>query len=240
MEDFIESEDAPAEDFTPSVLLDDPDVCTHVVKRFDGTASISLSLDAGLYVELSSAGKDDGDYAVINVNGTDVCLNQRGINLIIIVPPGVQSNIPRELLASRNELGMYAGTFDTHGLPEEAEKLAHFIALAPPGSVILGAVRDDGSKFLGSVGRAALRRIGVTIPKADNDDALARVVEQLPFERTRVLLTVCAKANARKCAHLLLKSGWDIHTRASHTMNTPLHDAIYQVYLCDFNDTNLL
>jgi len=189
--------------------------CTETIihKRFLGPAQIVKRIRGTWDVELYSAGKDDGDYARIVINGTDYAENKRGFNLVVLVPETGETK---------------AEAFDTHGLPEEAEKLAAFISSAPAGSFILGAVRDDGAKFLGEIGRAALRLVGVSVPKADDALALQAIVNDLPPDRTRVLLTVCAKANAKHCARVLLNAGWDLHTRASHTLNTPLHDAVYQ------------
>eukprot|EP00475_Leptophrys_vorax_P023219 TRINITY_DN3170_c0_g1_i1.p1 TRINITY_DN3170_c0_g1~~TRINITY_DN3170_c0_g1_i1.p1 ORF type:complete len:649 (-),score=157.28 TRINITY_DN3170_c0_g1_i1:104-2050(-) len=192
---------------------DEDEHVTHIVRRFEGSAHVDKLLMGAWDVVIDSAGKDDGDYAKIVVNGHDYSENKRGFNLAILTPETGEVKVE---------------AFDTHGLPEEAEKLATFISQAPAGSFLLGAVRDDGAKFLGDLGRAALRLAGVRVPKADDAFALREVVHALPPDRTRVLLTVCAKANAKNCAKVLLQNGWDIHTRASHTMNTPLHDAVYQ------------
>jgi hypothetical protein len=186
---------------------------TCVVRRFEGSASVQHIILGCWNVNIQSAGKDDGDYAHIFINDVDYSENKRGFNIAILIPETGEVKVE---------------TFDTHGLPEESERLVSFITGAPAGSYILGAVRDDGAKFLGDCGRAALRFVGVDVPKADDALALQAVVEALPADRTRVLLTVCAKANAKNCAKVLLQNGWDIHTRASHTMNTPLHDAVYQ------------
>lgn len=188
-------------------------VQTNIVKRFNGVSSIHEILPNGWEVELESAGKDDGDFAIIKVNNTILGEGQRGINLVMIKP----YEKPSQMIS-----------FDTHGLPEEAEKLSQTIKDAPIGTFFLGAIRDDGAKFLSRNGRNALCSIGVTVPKADDSDRLESVVDTLPVERTKVLLTVCAKANSALCARVLIRNGWDLETRASHTMNTPLHDAIYQ------------
>lgn len=207
---YVEDEEAHTE--LPD-LSNEPDINTVINQRFQGPALIHQNIMDRWEVSISSAGKDDGDFAHILVNGEDLSQNKRGFNIVVIFPAS------GELISE---------CFDTHGLPEEAEKLSAFIANIPIGSYVLGSIRDDGAKFLGAIARESLVSLGVRIPPADDAISLARVAGALPPDRTRVLLTVCAKANAKNCARVLLKLGWDIHTRASHTMNTPLHDAVYQ------------
>jgi len=190
-----------------------PGAVTRIVKRFEGSAHYACELGPGIRVDLGSAGKDDGDFSSILINGVEKCENRRGINVVILEPDGRFSS---------------STAFDTHGLPEESEKLVEVLKALKPDYWVLGAVRDDGTKFLGEAGRDALLEIGIEIPQCDDASRLVRVVDELPVDRTKVLMTVCAKANARKCIRVLLEHGWDIHTRASHTLNTPLHDAIYQ------------
>jgi len=216
MEDFIENEDVLDVDGIPAELANDRCVMTSIERRFCGKAEIvgEFEIFAGkvFQMEIASAGKDDGDFAKILIDGVEHSQDKRGFNIAFMTEDG----------------NVAVQSFDTHGLPEEADRLAEFISSAPIGAMFFGAIRDDGAKFLGAVGRAALRSIGVRIPQADDAISLAKVVNLLPPDLTRALLTVCAKANAKNCARLLIQSGWDIHTRASHTMNTPLHDAVYQ------------
>jgi len=189
------------------------DCISRLSDRFNGPSSI-FAKSGDIDIRIISAGKDDGDFCSIYVNGEDYCENQRGFNLVVVDP------------VSRK---VQTASFDTHGVPEEADRMKDFISAIKKGSLVLGGVKDDGAKFLCDAGRECLTtQLGVVIPHADDGTRLSAVVEKLPPGKTKVLLTVCAKANAGKCAKVLVENGWDMHAQASHTENTPLHDAVYQ------------
>lgn len=192
-------------------------------ERFLGPAIVSVSLCVNgdhanvMKVSATSAGKDDGDLASIILDDKEVALNLRGVNIVVVN-------------AETGELHS-SHCFDTHGSPSESQLLARFVRQTASnliGSVIIGAIRDDGAKFLTEEGRQAIAQLGVQLPEADNSERLSRVLHYLPIHRCQVLLTVCAKANAARCARLLLEAGWPVSYRATHTLNTPLHDAAYQ------------
>lgn len=96
-----------------------------------------------------SAGMEVGNLAEIYVNGINVSPNKRGYNLVVI-----------DVLSGEV---VKTGNFDTRlepGGEKEAHKLAEFIKGIPKGMIVVGAVRDEGSKYLTEEAVAALRSIG--------------------------------------------------------------------------------
>ncbi|CEP00210.1 ILEI/PANDER domain-containing protein [Plasmodiophora brassicae] len=190
--------------------------------RFEGPAQLSITIPSttagqgGIPVQVASAGKDDGDFASVLVDGEQVARNERGINIVVFD------------CGTGNVRSSHS--FDTHGSPSESGCLAKFVKESATlnGCLLLGSIRDDGAKFLTEEGHCALADLGVSLPEADNSERLAEIVHLLPADRCAMLLTVCAKANAYRCARLLLESGWPVSVKANHTKNTPLHDAAYQ------------
>jgi hypothetical protein len=94
----------------------------------------------------ASAGQPYADSAAIAFNGVELAANQRGYNLVALAPDGrVQAT----------------GAFDTFLDPKAASRLAAFVAGLPDGTVVAGAVRDEGSHRLTEEAVAALRTLGV-------------------------------------------------------------------------------
>lgn len=57
--------------------------------RFEGPAQLSITIPSttagqgGIPVQVASAGKDDGDFASVLVDGEQVARNERGINIVV-------------------------------------------------------------------------------------------------------------------------------------------------------------
>ena len=98
-----------------------------------------------LYV--SSAGRPYGDgRSTIQLNGRDLASASRGYNLVALAPDG----------GARG-----AGVFDTCGDADAAARLAAWVSALPGGTIVLGAVSDEGSTQLGADAVAALSTLGV-------------------------------------------------------------------------------
>lgn len=105
-----------------------------------------VSLAPGVTLVAESAGEPVGDFARIWLDGVDVARGGRGYNL-----------------AAFTQLGALLGaeTFDTHFTPQESSRMAEWIRQWPAGTVIAGAVEDEGSRSLGEEAVDALRSLGV-------------------------------------------------------------------------------
>lgn len=100
-------------------------------------------------IVVRSAGMEVGNLAEIYVKGVNTSPNKRGYNLVVIDP------VSGEVLKK--------GNFDTRlepGGEKEAQRLAEFIKEIPKGMIVVGAVKDEGSKYLTEEAVAALRSIG--------------------------------------------------------------------------------
>ena len=108
-----------------------------------------------VYLEVQSAGHDDGNRAYLIVNFKVVNQHTRGINVVAL------DGKSGELLAP-------AHVYDTFASEASADSLADFIQNLPAGSVVLAGIMDDGSfhltekayKALESIGSRFCRRIG--------------------------------------------------------------------------------
>jgi hypothetical protein len=105
---------------------------------------LSRAGPAGLLVR--SAGQEAGDFGHIFLNGRDVSPNRRGYNLVALDATGALLD---------------AASFDTHADPAASAAMAEWINARQPGTVIVGAVRDEASMNLGQAAIDALRSIGV-------------------------------------------------------------------------------
>ncbi len=100
-------------------------------------------------ITVRSAGKDNGDFGHVFVNGVDFSANRRGYNLVAIRPDdGV-------ILATAH--------FDTHDpfVTGPSAAMAAWIEALPAGVIVAGAVRDAAALNLGEDAVQALRRLGV-------------------------------------------------------------------------------
>ena len=100
-----------------------------------------------LYV--SSAGQPYGNgRSTIQLNGRDLLSARRGYNLVALAPDG-------------GERG--TGRFDTSGDAGAAGRLATWVSALSGGTIVLGAVSDEGSAQLGAEAVAALSTLGVEL-----------------------------------------------------------------------------
>jgi hypothetical protein len=96
-------------------------------------------------LHLRSGGQPYGDVGSVRVNGREWAVGARGYNLVALDPDGrVRA----------------AAVFDTCADPHAARQLAAFVAALPPGTVVAGAVKDEGSAHLTQVAVDALRALG--------------------------------------------------------------------------------
>jgi hypothetical protein len=93
-----------------------------------------------------SAGQPHGNVAHLEVNGIEYAAPRRGYSLVAVDASGV---------------AIRAALFDTFGDPTAQERLARWIEALPPGTVVAGAVKDEGSRLLGDAAVSALRAVGV-------------------------------------------------------------------------------
>lgn len=108
-----------------------------------GTTGVSSPAD--LWVR--SAGEPYGDEAAIHLNGREAIPASRGYNLVAILPGGRPPQ---------------AAAFDTFGDPGAAPRLAAWIRDLPLGTVVAGAIRDEGSALLTRETIDALGSLGTT------------------------------------------------------------------------------
>jgi hypothetical protein len=95
---------------------------------------------------VTSAGKEHGWAASIEVNGVDLAPNRRGYNVVVVDPRS----------------GRVEGrdVFDTFLARAESARLADFVARVPAGSIVAAAIRDDGVGQLTDEAVQALRSLG--------------------------------------------------------------------------------
>jgi hypothetical protein len=97
-------------------------------------------------LRVRSAGQPFGNAASIVLNGRELATNHRGYNLVAVERDGRVRD---------------AGAFDTFLDPAAGGRLAAFVRRLPEGTVVAGAVRDEGSRGLSEDAVAALRTLGV-------------------------------------------------------------------------------
>jgi len=97
-------------------------------------------------VVVRSAGQPYGDAASIRVGVGELAPNRRGYNLVALDPSG--------------EVGDRA-VFDTLGDPGAAGQLVRWVQGLPPGTIVLGAVKDEASGQLDAEAVGALATLGV-------------------------------------------------------------------------------
>jgi hypothetical protein len=97
-------------------------------------------------VVVRSAGKPYGDAASIRVGVSELAPNRRGYNLVALDPSGEV----RDRVA-----------FDTLGEPTAVGRLVTWVRGLPPGTLVLGAVKDEASGRLDAEAVRALGTLGV-------------------------------------------------------------------------------
>lgn len=97
-------------------------------------------------LRVRSAGQPYGDVGSIEVNGNELAPRRRGYNLVALDPGGRLRG---------------AEAFDTFFDPEAAARLAAWVAALPAGTIVGGAVRDEGSGRLTAAAVGALGTLGV-------------------------------------------------------------------------------
>jgi hypothetical protein len=98
---------------------------------------------------VTSAGKEHGWMASIEVNGTEVARNFRGYNVAVVDP--------RSGRVDRRDV------FDTFADPSESARLAAFVDGVPAGWIVAAAIRDDGVAQLGDDAVRAFRTLGARL-----------------------------------------------------------------------------
>jgi hypothetical protein len=97
-------------------------------------------------VVVRSGGQPHGDIASIRVGIGDLSPNRRGYNLVAVDPSGgVRDRV----------------AFDTFWDPRAARQLATWVRGLPPGTIVLGAVKDEASGRLDAEAVEALATLGV-------------------------------------------------------------------------------
>jgi Interleukin-like EMT inducer len=93
-----------------------------------------------------SVGQPHGSACAIELDGVNLAPDLRGYNLVAL---DAATGLHR------------AAAFDTYGRPRSAARLAAWVAGLPAGTIVAGAVRDEGSGHLTDEGVQALRTLGV-------------------------------------------------------------------------------
>jgi hypothetical protein len=97
-------------------------------------------------IQVRSGGQPWGNRASIEVNGVEHARNQRGYNLVALEPAG-------RVLDAR--------VFDTFAEAAASARLARWVAGLPPGTIVAGAVKDEGSGWLDATAVGGLAALGV-------------------------------------------------------------------------------
>jgi hypothetical protein len=97
-------------------------------------------------LHVASAGQTYGSAGTIRLDGADLSPDRRGYNLVALDAAGRV---------------VKAEAFDTFLEDDASPRLAAWIASLPTGTIVAGAVRDDGSGRLAGAAVDALRLIGV-------------------------------------------------------------------------------
>jgi hypothetical protein len=118
------------------------DLAPAVAGREIGATGVRSPVD----LAIASGGQPNGDVASIVVNAAERAPNRRGYNLVAIGPTG-------------HVLG--AEAFDTFLDSDAAERLAQWLDGLPVGTIVAGAVKDEGSVHLNGRAIDALRTLGV-------------------------------------------------------------------------------
>ena len=93
-----------------------------------------------------SVGQPHGSASSVQLNGVELAPNRRGYNLVAL---------------DRSGRIVKAGAFDTFLRAEAAPQLVAWVASLEPGTIVAGAVRDEGSGRLTDAAVLALRQLGV-------------------------------------------------------------------------------
>merc|ERR1712167_36091 len=103
-------------------------------------------VQGGSKIQALSQGYKHGNVARILINDKDVIKGGRGFNLVV--------------LAGKDHEVIHAKTYDTYGNGGAADAMAKLIGSVPMGSVIIAAVRDEGSRRLSQSAKDAFKQMG--------------------------------------------------------------------------------
>ena len=110
-------------------------------------------VESPLDIYVRSAGEEFGDFGHVYLAGREASPNRRGYNLVAVSPES------GAILSARN--------FDVHADPGASLALAHYLESLPAGTIVAGAVADEGSRLLGDEAVAALRGLGLSTDLRD-------------------------------------------------------------------------
>ncbi|MCG8606029.1 C25 family cysteine peptidase, partial [bacterium] len=124
---------------------------THFEKLLLQGASLSANgritlQEQSFYLKAESAGFLDGNTSVLAINGEVLGQNRRGHNLAAFEPNQIQTPITR--------------SFDTYEDPANADAMAQFINDLSDNSIVMAAIRDEGSQSMTENAYLALESIG--------------------------------------------------------------------------------
>ena len=100
-------------------------------------------------INITTASFDDpgkGTYTPIIIDGVDSGLKARGFNVVVL------SAVDGDILKKK--------TFDTYGSSTASSNMVDFIESSPDGSVIVIAVRDEGTRYLKQSARNYIASLG--------------------------------------------------------------------------------
>ncbi len=104
-------------------------------------------------IQVVSAGMNSGNYSVIAIDGTDYSPNKRGYNIILFDP------------ANLRVLDSYS--FDIYMDAAEADRMLQTLRTAPPGILILGAIKDEATMNLSAELCEFMVEMGSAMPHKD-------------------------------------------------------------------------
>ncbi len=103
------------------------------------------------HIEVESAGFSDGNHAYFQINGQYVFFGGRGHNLVVL------NSETGAIIDLRN--------FDTWGEVGQADSMAAYVNGLADGSIVLAAVRDEGSAHMTEAAHLALQSLGSTLSR---------------------------------------------------------------------------
>ncbi len=98
------------------------------------------------WIEVNSAGYSDGNHAIFNIDDQNLYNGKRGHNLVLLHP---QTGAVLDIRS-----------FDTWKSSQNADSLARFLDSIHPETIVLAAIRDEGSKNLNAAVYNAYESIG--------------------------------------------------------------------------------
>ena len=117
-----------------------------------GSAHLQTAEESGFTVTAKSAGKNEGNYAKIEMNGTEVSFpngTQRGMNLVVFDEKGGSV--------------LHKESFDTHASSSNSAAFVDFINTLPAGRVVAIAIKDEATNCLTEAAKRACESLGSTL-----------------------------------------------------------------------------